>query len=163
MMTALAATVGAGNIVGVAVAIGVGGPGAILGMWLTGVFGMATKYAEAFLAVKYRVRNNKREMSGGPMFVLEHGLKMKWLAVIFAVFTGIAAFGIGNMFQAKELARERGTSINRVFVDAIESLLGLRGQPRTNGLEKFAGDSDFGTDWDTYLEDLRKIAPEDWK
>jgi len=106
LMTALAATVGAGNIVGVAVAIGVGGPGAVLWMWLTGVFGMATKYAEGFLAVKYRVRNDRGEMSGGPMFVLEHGLKMKWLGVIFAVFTAIAAFGIGNMFQAKAVAQQ---------------------------------------------------------
>lgn len=106
LATALAATVGAGNIVGVAVAIGVGGPGAILWMWLTGVFGMATKYAEAFLSVRYRVRNDRGEMSGGPMYVLEHGLKMKWLGVIFAVFTAIAAFGIGNMFQAKAVAEQ---------------------------------------------------------
>jgi len=106
LMTALAATVGAGNIVGVAVAVGVGGPGAILWMWLTGVFGMATKYAEAFLSVRYRVRNERGEMSGGPMYVLERGLNMKWLGVIFAVFTAIAAFGIGNMFQAKAVAQQ---------------------------------------------------------
>jgi len=101
LATALAATVGAGNIVGVAVAVGTGGPGAVLWMWLTGVFGMATKYAEAFLAIQFRVKNERGEMSGGPMYVLERGLKMKWLGVLFAIFTAIAAFGIGNMFQAK--------------------------------------------------------------
>ena len=104
LATALAATVGAGNIVGVAVAIGVGGPGAVFWMWITGVLGIATKYAEAFLAVEYRERNQHGEMSGGPMFVLEKGLKMKWLGILFAVFTAIAAFGIGNMFQAKAVA-----------------------------------------------------------
>lgn len=106
LTTALAATVGAGNIIGVGVAISAGGPGAVLWMWLTGVFGMATKYAEALLAVRYRVKNERGEMSGGPMFVLEHGLKFKWLGVVFAVFTAIAAFGIGNMFQAKSIAAQ---------------------------------------------------------
>ncbi len=106
LMTALAATVGAGNIVGVAVAIGVGGPGALLWMWLTGVFGIATKYAEGFLAVKYRVKNERGEMSGGPMYVIEHGLGWKWLAIAFAVFTAIAAFGIGNLFQAKAVTQQ---------------------------------------------------------
>lgn len=106
LATALAATVGAGNILGVAVAVSVGGPGAILWMWLTGVFGIATKYAEAFLSVRYRVKNNRGEMSGGPMFVIEHGMKMKWLGILFAIFTAIAAFGIGNMFQAKAVAQQ---------------------------------------------------------
>ncbi len=106
LMTALAATVGAGNIVGVAVAIGLGGPGALLWMWLTGVFGIATKYAEGFLAVKYRVKNARGEMSGGPMYVIEHGLGWKWLAIAFAVFTAIAAFGIGNVFQAKAVTQQ---------------------------------------------------------
>ena len=101
LATALAATVGAGNIVGVAVAVGAGGPGAVFWMWITGVFGIATKYAEALLSVQFRVKNEKGEMSGGPMYVLERGLKMKWLGVLFAIFTAIAAFGIGNMFQAK--------------------------------------------------------------
>ncbi len=101
LATALAATVGAGNIVGVAVAVTAGGPGAIFWMWITGVFGIATKYAEALLAVKFRVRNEQGEMSGGPMYVLACGLHMPWLGVLFAVFTVVAAFGIGNMFQAK--------------------------------------------------------------
>ena len=104
LATALAATVGAGNIIGVAVAVGAGGPGAVLWMWLTGVFGMATKYAEALLSVQFRVKNERGEMSGGPMYVLERGLKMKWLGVLFAIFTAVAAFGIGNMFQAKAVA-----------------------------------------------------------
>jgi alanine or glycine:cation symporter, AGCS family len=106
LSTALAATVGAGNIIGVGIAIAVGGPGAVLWMWLTGVFGMATKYAEALLAVEYRVKNARGEMSGGPMYVLDRGLGMRWLAVLFAVFTAVAAFGIGNMFQAKSIAAQ---------------------------------------------------------
>lgn len=105
LATALAATVGAGNIVGVAVAIGAGGPGAVFWMWITGVFGIATKYAEALLSVQFRIRNERGEMSGGPMYVLERGLKMKWLGVLFAIFTVIAAFGIGNMFQGKAVTQ----------------------------------------------------------
>ncbi len=103
LMTALAATIGTGNIIGVAGAVATGGPGAVLWMWLTGVFGMATKYSEAVLAVKYRVKMPDGTMAGGPMYVLEHGLGMKWLGVIFAVFTAIAAFGIGNMAQANSI------------------------------------------------------------
>ena len=99
LATALAATVGAGNIVGVAVAVTAGGPGAIFWMWITGVFGIATKYAEALLAVQFRVRNERGEMSGGPMYVLTRGLGLPWLGGLFAVFTVVAAFGIGNMFH----------------------------------------------------------------
>jgi AGCS family alanine or glycine:cation symporter len=109
LTTALAATIGTGNIVGVATAVALGGPGAVLWCWLTGVFGIATKYAEALLAVKYRVKTADGTMLGGPMYALERGLGQKWLGVVFAVFTGIAAFGIGNMVQANsiaELARE---------------------------------------------------------
>jgi len=104
LMTALAATIGTGNIVGVATAVAAGGPGAVLWMWLTGVFGMATKYAEALLAVKYRVTAEDGTMAGGPMYVIERGLGQKWLAVLFAVFTSIAAFGIGNMVQSNSIA-----------------------------------------------------------
>jgi AGCS family alanine or glycine:cation symporter len=104
LMTALAATVGTGNIVGVASAVAMGGPGAVLWMWLTGVFGIATKYAEALLAVKYRVKMENGSMAGGPMYVLERALKMKWLGVVFAVLTAISGFGIGNMVQANALA-----------------------------------------------------------
>lgn len=102
-MTALAATVGAGNIIGVAGAVAVGGPGAVLWMWLTGVFGIATKYSEAVLAVKYRVQMPDGSYAGGPMYALEKGLGQKWLGMVFAVLTCIAAFGIGNMFQANSV------------------------------------------------------------
>ncbi len=104
MVTALAATIGTGNIVGVATAVASGGPGAVLWMWLTGVFGIATKYSEALLAVKYRVRTPEGGFAGGPMYVLERGLKQRWLGIAFAVFTAIAAFGIGNMVQANSMA-----------------------------------------------------------
>jgi AGCS family alanine or glycine:cation symporter len=104
LMTALAATIGTGNIVGVASAVAAGGPGAVLWMWLTGVFGIATKYGEAVLAVKYRVTTARGEMAGGPMYALERGLGLKWLGVVFAVFTALAAFGIGNMVQANSIS-----------------------------------------------------------
>lgn len=104
LATALAATIGTGNIVGVATAVASGGPGAVLWMWLTGVFGIATKYGEAVLAVKYRVKLPNGQMAGGPMYALEHGLKCKWLGVVFAILTAIASFGIGNMTQANSIA-----------------------------------------------------------
>lgn len=104
LTTALAATIGTGNIVGVATAVGLGGPGAVLWCWLTGVFGMATKYSEALLSVRYRVKTSDGTMLGGPMYALENGLNMKWLAVLFCIFTSIAAFGIGNMVQANSIS-----------------------------------------------------------
>ncbi len=104
LVTALAATIGTGNIVGVSTAIAAGGPGAVLWMWLTGVFGIATKYGEALLSVKYRTVNADGSVAGGPMYVLEKAMNMKWLAVLFALFTSIAAFGIGNMVQANSIA-----------------------------------------------------------
>lgn len=104
LTTALAATIGTGNIVGVATAIAIGGPGAVLWLWLTGVFGISTKYAEALLAVKYRIKTASGQMAGGPMYVLEHGLKAKWLGVVFAAFTAVAAFGIGCMVQANSIS-----------------------------------------------------------
>lgn len=104
LMTALAATVGTGNIVGVATAIAAGGPGAVFWMWITGVFGISTKYSEALLSVKYRIVNNKGFISGGPMYVLEKGMNSKYLAIAFAFFTAIAAFGIGNTVQANSIA-----------------------------------------------------------
>lgn len=100
LTTALAATIGTGNIVGVATAISLGGPGAVLWMWLTGVFGIATKYGEALLSVKYRIKTPEGMMAGGPMYVLERGMNSKPLAIFFAAMTAIAAFGIGNMVQA---------------------------------------------------------------
>jgi AGCS family alanine or glycine:cation symporter len=104
LTTALAATIGTGNIVGVSTAVAAGGPGAVLWMWLTGVFGVATKYAEAVLAVKYRVRAPNGMMAGGPMYALERGLGSKPLGVLFAALTAIAAFGIGNMTQANSIS-----------------------------------------------------------
>lgn len=104
LVTALAATIGTGNIVGVATAIAAGGPGAVLWMWLTGVFGIATKYSEALLSVKYRSIDENGAVAGGPMYVIEKGLKIKWLSVLFAIFTAVAAFGIGNMVQANSIA-----------------------------------------------------------
>jgi len=104
LTTALAATVGTGNIAGVATAISAGGPGALFWMWITGLVGMATKYAEAVLAVRYRVKDENGAMSGGPMYYLRDGLKAKWLGVIFAVCTAVAAFGIGNMVQSNSVA-----------------------------------------------------------
>ena len=104
LVVALAATIGTGNIVGVSTAIAYGGPGAVLWMWLTGVFGISTKYAEALLSVKYRIIGKDGTISGGPMYVLERGMNSKWLAVIFAGFTAITAFGIGNMVQSNSVA-----------------------------------------------------------
>ena len=104
LTTALAATIGTGNIVGVATAVASGGPGAVLWMWLTGVFGIATKYSEALLSVKYRITTKDGLMAGGPMYVLEKGMNNKFLAVLFAAFTAVTAFGIGNMVQANSIS-----------------------------------------------------------
>lgn len=104
LMTALAATVGVGNIVGVATAIALGGPGALFWMWITGLVGMATKYSEAVLAVNYRIKDKFGNMAGGPMYYIERGLGLKWLAILFALFASVAAFGIGNMVQANSVA-----------------------------------------------------------
>lgn len=104
LATSLAATIGTGNIIGVATAIALGGPGAVLWCWITGVFGIATKYSEGLLAIKYRVKTSDGTMLGGPMYALERGLKMKWLAVIFCIFTAIAALGIGNTVQANAIS-----------------------------------------------------------
>ena len=104
LMVALAATVGTGNIAGVATAIYIGGPGALFWMWMTGLVGMATKYAEAVLAVKYRVQNENGTFSGGPMYYISRGLGWKWLATLFAFFASIATFGIGSMVQSNSVA-----------------------------------------------------------
>ena len=104
LMTALAATVGIGNIVGVATAITLGGPGAVFWMWMTGLVGMVTKYSEAVLAVKYREKG-EHGMRGGPMYYLAKGAGLPWLGWLFALFTALATFGIGNMTQANATAR----------------------------------------------------------
>ena len=104
LMVSLAANVGTGNIVGVATAVAMGGPGAIFWCMLTGILGMSTRYAESLLSVRYRTQDAKGNTVGGPMYALEKGLKCKWLAVLFAVFTAIAAFGIGNITQANAVS-----------------------------------------------------------
>ena len=104
LATSLAATIGTGNIIGVATAVSLGGPGAVLWCWLTGVFGIATKYGEGLLAIKYRVKTDDGRMLGGPMYALERGLKMKWLGVLFCVFASVASFGIGNTVQANAIS-----------------------------------------------------------
>lgn len=112
LMLALAATIGTGNIIGVATAISVGGPGALFWMWVTAALGMATKYAEGVLAVKYRIVDENGEMAGGPMYYLERGLGQKWLGVLFALFGSIAAFGIGNTVQANAVAGNLKETMN---------------------------------------------------
>lgn len=106
LMTALSATIGTGNIAGVATACVLGGPGAVFWMWMTALFGMATKFGEGVLAVKYRHKNEKGEMNGGPMYYIERGLgpKWKWLAVLFALFGTLASFGIGSSVQSNTVA-----------------------------------------------------------
>ena len=112
LMTALSATIGTGNIAGVATAIALGGPGAVFWMWMTALFGMATKYAEAVLAVKYREIDEQGRHVGGPMYYIKNGLgkRWQWLAVVFAALGTLASFGIGNMVQANSVA------------DAVESM-----------------------------------------
>lgn len=104
LATALASTIGTGNIIGVGTAIALGGPGAVLWCWLTGVFGIATKYAESLIAVKYRVKTRDGRMLGGAMYALERGLNMKWLGIVFAIFALVASFGIGSMVQTNAIA-----------------------------------------------------------
>ena len=104
LATALAATIGTGNIIGVATAVALGGPGAVFWCWLTGVFGISTKYSEALLAIKYRVKSEKGHMLGGPMYTLERGLGWRKMGILFAVFTAIAAFGIGCTVQANAIS-----------------------------------------------------------
>ncbi|OXS63741.1 AGCS family alanine or glycine:cation symporter [Bacillus sp. V-88] len=127
LMTALSATIGNGNIAGVATALTIGGPGAIFWMWIVGLLGMATKYAEALLAMKFRVKNKNGEYSGGPMYYVEKGLgsKWKWLAVAFALFGAFAALGIGNSVQSNTIADVMGTSfhINNLTTGIILAVL----------------------------------------
>ena len=104
LTTALAATIGTGNIIGVGTAIALGGPGAVLWCWLTGVFGIATKYSESLISVKYRVKTRDGRMLGGAMYALERGLHMRWLGLLFAVFGGLASFGIGCATQVNAIA-----------------------------------------------------------
>ena len=104
LATALASTIGTGNIIGIGTAIALGGPGAVLWCWLTGVFGIATKYAESLIAVKYRVKTEDGRMQGGAMYALDRGLNLKWIGTLFAVFAGFASFGIGCATQVNAIA-----------------------------------------------------------
>ena len=104
MATALASTVGVGNIAGVATAISIGGPGSLFWLWVSGVLGMCTKYAEIVIALHYRETDSTGTMRGGAMYILKNGLGMPWLGTVFAVLTALAAFGIGNMVQANSVA-----------------------------------------------------------
>ena len=115
LMTALSATVGTGNIAGVATAIAAGGPGALFWMWVTGLVGMATKYSEAVLAVKYREKDEKGEMCGGPMYYISKGLGWKWLGALFAIFAAVASFGIGSMVQSNSVADALHATFNVPF------------------------------------------------
>jgi len=138
LSTALAATVGTGNIAGVSAAVALGGPGAIFWMWVTGLVGMATKYSEGFLAVKYRQVNHRGEISGGPMYYLEKGLGQKWLGVCFAFFGAVAAFGIGNMVQANTTVHALNGSlgVNSFFVGGVMML--LTGMVIIGGIKRIA-------------------------
>lgn len=133
LATALAATIGTGNIIGVATAVALGGPGAVFWCWITGFFGISTKYAEGLLAIKYRIRSKSGKIYGGPMYALERGLGWRKLAIMFAVFTGIAAFGIGNTVQANAIAtlvkQSYGVSpwISGAFVCALTAAVILGG------------------------------------
>ncbi len=111
LATALASTIGTGNIIGVGTAIALGGPGAVLWCWLTGVFGIATKYGESLIAVKFRVKTPDGRMQGGAMYALERGLNMKWLGILFAVFAGFASFGIGCATQVNAIAEVVNTNL----------------------------------------------------
>jgi AGCS family alanine or glycine:cation symporter len=137
LMTALAATIGTGNLVGVATAVAAGGPGAVLWMWLTGVFGIATKYAEAFLAVKYRVQT-PTGFQGGPMVVLERRLGKKGLAILFAVMTVVASFGIGNMVQSNSVAHMAQESFGIMPWMTGAFLAGVTGLVLIGGLKSIA-------------------------
>ena len=125
LATSLAATIGTGNIIGMATAVSLGGPGAVFWCWVTGVLGISTKYGEGLLAVKYRVKRENGEFAGGPMYALEHGLGMKWLAVLFCVFTAIAAFGIGNTVQANSITIMLNSTydIPVIYIGIIMSIL----------------------------------------
>ncbi|MGF7058241.1 alanine/glycine:cation symporter family protein [Brassicibacter mesophilus] len=134
LCTALAATIGTGNIVGVATAIKLGGPGALFWMWMAAFFGMATKYAEGLLAVKYRVVDDNGEMAGGPMYYIERGLGNKWLAKAFAIFgIGVAYFGIGTFPQVNAITNATKIALNipipvsAVIITVLVALVTLGG------------------------------------
>lgn len=123
LATSLAATIGTGNIIGVATAVSLGGPGAVLWCWLTGIFGIATKYGEGLLAIKFREKTEDGRMLGGPMYALEKGLKVKWLAILFAIFASVAAFGIGNTVQANAISENVSLLLHDVMLPNTARIL----------------------------------------
>jgi len=143
LMISLSATIGVGNIAGVGTAVALGGPGAVVWMWITALFGMATKYAEGFLGVRYRKFNTLGEISGGPMHYLEKGLGQKWLGMCFALFGSLAAFGIGNMVQANTTAQAineiwgNGTFFVGLVMAALTGLVILGGIQRIADIVSF--------------------------
>lgn len=133
LATALAATIGTGNIIGVSTAIALGGPGAVFWTWITGILGMSTKYAESLLSMQYRQKNELGNFVGGPMYVLEKGLNMKPLGILFAVFTALATFGTGCAIQSKAIAEiidftfSFPTWISGIIITACTALVVLGG------------------------------------
>ena len=127
LMTALSATIGTGNIIGVATAIAIGGPGALFWMWMTALVGMATKYSEAVLAVRFREKDAKGHYVGGPMYFIKNGLsaEWKWLGGVFAFFATIAAFGIGNSIQVNSIANvfQENYAISTRYTGGVLALL----------------------------------------
>lgn len=119
LTTALASTIGTGNIVGVGTAIFLGGPGAVFWCWITGVFGIATKYAESLISIKYRVKSRDGRMLGGAMYVLERGLNMKWLGMLFALFALLASFGIGSAVQVNAISEIVTSNVTFVKIPPI--------------------------------------------
>lgn len=140
--TALAATVGTGNIAGVATAIALGGPGAVFWMWVSALFGMTTKFAEVVLSVNYREKTKDGRFVGGPMYYITKGLKLKWLAVLFSVFGALAAFGIGNMVQSNSVADALYTSfgINKLLTGIVLAV--AAGAVILGGLKRIASVTD---------------------
>ena len=138
LATSLAATIGTGNIVGVATAVSMGGPGAVFWTWITGVLGISTKYAEGLLAVKYRVRTKSGGYAGGPMYALEYGLNQKTLAILFAFFTMIAAIACGSSIQANSITDALNSSFgfNKAWVAAI--VMVLAGSAMLGGIKSIA-------------------------
>ena len=141
--TALASTVGVGNIAGVATAISIGGPGALFWLWVSGILGMCTKYAEIVVALHYRERDEDGSMRGGAMYVLKNGLGMPWLGTVFALLTALAAFGIGNMVQANSVADALRTSlaiptwVTGLVLVAITALVILGGIKRIGAFAEY--------------------------
>lgn len=119
LTTALASTIGTGNIIGVGTAIFIGGPGAVFWCWITGIFGIATKYSESLIAIKYRVKSDDGRMQGGAMYALERGLNLKWLGMIFAVFAMLASFGIGSGTQINAIAEVMENNITFIKIPRL--------------------------------------------